>query len=80
MKKLAEIPCQLLEKDASSALKLDEQPYIILIPKSVLIAAGLASNTFTFELIVKDGKLSLIGPSVPGSQGVTQPGFEEIVK
>ena len=80
MKKLAEIPCQLLEKDASSALKLDEQPYIILIPKSVLIAAGLASNTFTFELIVKDGKLSLIGPSVPGSPRVTQPGFEEIVK
>ena len=69
-----------MEKDTSSALKLDEQPYIILIPKSVLTAAGIASDTFTFELIVKDGKLSLIGPSIPGSPRATQSGFEEIVK
>lgn len=67
-----------MEKDTSSALKLDEQPYIILIPKSVLTAAGLASDTFTFELIVKDGKLSLIGPALSDPR-VTQSGFEEIV-
>ena len=77
MKKLAEIPCQLMEKETSSALKLAEQPYIMIIPKPLLTEIGVTGDSLDFDLVIKDGKLSLIGPSVPGSQRVMQP-VEEI--
>ena len=77
MKKLAEIPCQLMEKEASSAFKLAEQPYLMIIPKSILTAAGVAADNLTFELVVKDNRLSLIGPALSDSPRVMQPGIEE---
>ena len=78
MKKLVKIPCQLMTKDLAVSLKLTEQPYLILIPQSIIYNHGFTSESITFDLAIIDGKLSLIGPSVPGSPRVTQP-VEEIV-
>ena len=77
MKKLAVIPSFLLSSELAASLKLENQHYIMIIPRTILTAAGIASDSITFELMIKDGKLSLIGPSVPGSQRVMQP-VEEI--
>ena len=78
MKKLAKIPSFLLSSELSASLKLQEQSYVILIPKSVLYKYGIESETPTFDLIFNNNEISLIGPSVPCSPRVTQP-VEEIV-
>jgi hypothetical protein len=78
MKKLAEIPCQLMERGLASSLKLNEQPYLILIPKPMIASQGITENIITFELVVNDGKLSLIGPTITKSPRVTQSTVEEI--
>lgn len=64
--------------DTASALKLTEQPYLALIPKSILHKQGIDTDTITFDLVVNDGKIALIGPPISDPR-VTQPGFEEIV-
>ena len=79
MKKLATIPSFLLSSELASSLKLETRHYIMLIPQSILTTLGLESESLTFELLVKDGKLSLIGPSIDRDPRVKQPGFEEIV-
>ena len=79
MKKLVKIPCQLMTKDLAASLKLTEQPYLILIPQSILHNHGLTSENITFDLAIANGKLSLIGPVVSSDPRVTQSGFEEIV-
>jgi len=61
MKNLARIPSQLLSKEQSSDLKLNEQPYIILIPKSLLQKQGIVSTDISFDLFIdSDKKLSLV--------------------
>lgn len=79
MKKLAKIPCNLLPKDLSISIKLEEQPYIMLIPISVLHKAGIFDNSITFDLSIIDDKISLIGPSVNSSPKVSQSVSEESV-
>lgn len=78
MKKIAEIPCQLIERDLASSLKLNEQPYLLLIPKQIISSQGITENNITFDLVVKDGKLSLVGPSISTSPRVTQSSVGEI--
>ena len=79
MKKTIRIPCQLMTKDLAASLKLVEQPYLILIPQSLLSNHGFTSESITFDLTITDGKISLIGPAVSSDPRVTQSGFEEIV-
>ncbi len=79
MKKIAKIPCNLLPKDLSNSIKLEEQPYIMLIPVSVLHNAGIFDGNITFDLSIIDNKISLIGPSVNSSPRVTQSMSEESV-
>ncbi|MEX0763999.1 MAG: hypothetical protein WD033_02370 [Nitrosopumilaceae archaeon] len=72
MKKLAKIPSFLLSSELASSLKLQDQSYIMIIPKPILAETGVTGDNLDFDLVVKDGKLSLIGPSVPGNQRVMQ--------
>ncbi len=60
MKKLASIPSFLLTKELATLLKLQHQHYIVLIPKKFV-----ESSDLTFDLIIQNGKLSLIGPEIP---------------
>lgn len=70
MKKLAKIPSQLLSNDLTETLHLDEQSYIILIPKSLL--SGTYSDSITFDLVLEKGRLLLIGPDLLPGPRVTQ--------
>jgi len=60
MKKLASLPSFLLSKELATQLKLQNQHYIILIPKKFVTTPDP-----TFDLIIQNGILSLIGPEIP---------------
>ena len=60
--KLSSIPSIFFSKEQAVDLKLQDQPLIILIPKSILAAAGITAAP-TFDLIYEKGKLSLISSS-----------------
>jgi len=60
MKKLATIPSFLLSKDLATQLKLQNQHYVVLIPKKFV-----ESSDLTFDLVIQNGRLSLIGPEIP---------------
>ena len=64
MKKLAFIPTVLLSKEQTKALGLEEQPYIILIPKSVIQKYGVIDEDISFNLIISENKITLVGPTV----------------
>jgi len=68
-KKLADIPSQLMEKDQSIALKLKEEPYLILIPKSLIQTQGITADNLTFDLVKnRDGSISLLGKDIPSKR------------
>jgi len=60
MKKLATIPSFLLTKELSTQLKLQNQHYVILIPKKFV-----NSSELTFDLFLNNNTLSLVGRSNP---------------
>ena len=60
--KLASIPSTFFSKQLALELKLQDQPLVILIPKSILAVAGVIAAP-TFDLIYENGKLSLISSS-----------------
>lgn len=70
MKKLAKIPCQLLSNDLTESLHLNEQSYLILIPRNLL--SSINSESITFDLVIEKGRLSLIGPDLSSDPRVTQ--------
>ncbi len=63
MKKLATISSTLFSKEQTVALKLQEQPYIILIPKSILAKYGINSENVIFDLVLENNRIMLLGPS-----------------
>lgn len=65
------LPSFLLSKDLSDSLKLHEQSYIVLIPKSILQKQGITIENPAFDLTFNQNKLSL-GPSVKADPSVTQ--------
>jgi len=78
MKKLATLSSILFSKEQAIALKLKEQPYIILIPKSIIHKQGLTDETLDFELVISENKITLLGPEIPNPR-VRQPTAKEIV-
>ncbi len=60
MKKLASLPSFLLTKELVTQLKLQNQHYVVLIPKKFV-----ESPDPTFDLIIQNNRLSLIGPEIP---------------
>ena len=71
MKKLATIPSFLLSKEHAAALKLQEQSYVLLVPKKLVATAGVTNEYLSFDLVILDNKLSLLGPKVANPR-VTQ--------
>ena len=67
MKKLATIPSFLLTKELATQLKLQNQHYVILIPKKFV-----TTSDPTFDLIIQNGRLSLIGPEIPRVTATTE--------
>ncbi len=59
MKKLASLPSFLLSKELSTQLKLQNQHYVVLIPKKFVTTPDP-----TFDLVIQNERLSLIGPKV----------------
>ncbi|MBM3910618.1 MAG: hypothetical protein FJ356_03105 [Thaumarchaeota archaeon] len=57
------LPSFLLSKELAASLKLQEQSYIVLIPKSILQKQGISLENPTFDLSFNQNKLSL-GPSI----------------
>lgn len=56
---IAKIPCQLMNKDQAVALKLEEQPYLAFIPKSLLQKQGFTEDEFSLDLLVEGNKIFL---------------------
>ncbi len=67
MKKLATIPSFLLSKELAAQLKLQSQHYVVLIPKKFVTVSDP-----TFDLIIQNGRLSLIGPEIPRVTATTE--------
>jgi len=67
MKKLAKIPSFLLSKELSAQLKLQNQHYIILIPKKFVNCLDP-----TFDLVLENNRISLLGPTVEPVPEVNQ--------
>jgi len=59
MKKLASIPSFLLSKELATLLKLQNQHYVILIPKKFV-----TTSDPVFDLVIQNNRLSLIGPKL----------------
>ena len=78
MKKLASLPSILFSKEQTIALKLKEQPYIILIPKSIIQKLGITDENLDFKLVINENKITLLGPELPNPR-VRQPTAKEIV-
>ena len=70
MKKLASLDGTLFTKEQTIALKLHEQPYIILIPKSILTNHGIHAENIEFNLVILDKKIALLGPEVPDPRAI----------
>ena len=73
---VSKIPAQLLCSELSTSLRLKEQPFIILIPKS-LLTKFVVEDEIVFELIIENNRLSLLGPKI--TKRVTQSSAKEIV-
>ena len=76
MQLIAKLCAQLLSTDSSASLRLKEQPFVILIPKH-LLTKFVAEDEISFELIIENNRLSLLGPKI--TKRVTQSSAKEIV-
>jgi hypothetical protein len=61
MKKLARIPSFLLTPKDTERLRLQNQAYILIIPKKLIEKFNLSSE-LSFDLIIENNRLSLLGP------------------
>lgn len=61
MKKLATIPSFLLSPSETASLRLQNQSYMIIIPKKLLEQEISVDSELSFDLVVKNGNISLIG-------------------
>ena len=74
---VASIPCSIISKNLSIDLKLSEQYYLILLPKSLLVKHGVSSDDLLFDLVIKNQIVSLLGcksktvKQLPGKEVVT---------
>jgi len=57
---MANIPITLLTKEQATSLKLKEEQYLVIIPKTLLNKLGIIKSDFTFDLISDKEKVSLV--------------------
>lgn len=77
MKKLAKISSTLFSTEQTVALRLQEQPHIILIPKSILEKCKIFSENLSFDLVIQNKRITLLGPLVAGPEVMQHPQEEE---
>jgi len=58
--KIANIPTTLLTKEQATSLKLKDEQYLVIIPKTLLNKLGITKSDFTFDLISDKEKMSLV--------------------
>ena len=73
MKKLAKIPSTLFSIEQTVALRLQERPYIILIPKSILEKCKIFSENLSFDLVIQNKRIALLGPLTTGPEVMQHP-------
>lgn len=78
MKRLAKISSTLFSMEQTVALRLQEQPYIILIPKSILEKYKIFSENLSFDLVIQDKRIALLGPLTTGPEVMQHPLVEEV--
>ena len=78
MKKLAKIPSTLFSTEQTVALRLQEQPYVILIPKSILEKCKIFSENLSFDLVIQNKRIALLGPLVACPEVMQHPREEEV--
>jgi len=59
-KKLAKIPSYLLTRELTTALRLQEQSFIILIPQKLIQKLGYNRDEINFDLVKYENKIQLI--------------------
>jgi len=77
MKPIAIILCQLMSRELAYQLRLEEEPYLILIPKSILSNKGITAKDLDFELFIENNKISLVS-ATNAALKVRQPTIKEI--
>lgn len=55
---MTHLPTFLLSKELAAQLRLQEQHFVVLIPKKLI-----PLNELSFELIIKNNIISLLGPT-----------------
>jgi len=73
MKRLAKISSTLFSTEQTAALRLQEQPYIILIPKSILEKYKIFSENLSFDLVIQNKRIALLGPLTTGPEVMQHP-------
>ena len=58
--KVADIPATSLTNEQSQVLKLKDEQYLVIIPKTLLNKLGITISDFTFDLISDKEKVSLV--------------------
>ncbi len=54
---MTHLPTFLLSKELSTQLRLQEQHFVVLIPKKLV-----QLNELSFEFIIKNNRITLLGP------------------
>jgi len=78
MKKLATLLSSLFSKELCAALKLQEQQYVLLLPKSIFEKYKISSENISFDLVISENKITLLGPEITNPR-VRQSTAKEIV-
>ena len=73
---ISQIHSFLLSEELARHLRLDDQGYVILLPKKLLQNYNFESLTFTLSII--NNKITLVGPIVKPSHRVKSPAREII--
>jgi len=60
IKKLAKISSSLLTRELTTALKLQEQSFVILIPLKLIQELGCNKDEINFDLVKYENKIHLI--------------------
>lgn len=75
MKKLARIPSFLLTPKDTERLRLQNQAYMLIIPKKFIEKFNLSSE-LSFDLVYENNRLSLLGPESTLRETVTLDVFQ----
>jgi len=62
MRPLARIPTFLLSPNDAAKLRLQNQVYMLIIPKKLVEKFDILSSELSFDLIYEKNRLSLLGP------------------